>query len=568
MVNPIKKNKSRMNLAIISVLLALILINIVSSYVFYRIDLTSEKRFTLSSATKKLVKDLDDVVYVKVYLEGEFPAGFRRLQNATKEMLDELKAYAGAKIEYQFINPSENTDATARNALYRQLAEKGLQPTNLQEKGKGQSTQQIIFPGAILTYKTNEISLQLLKNKIGTAPEVQLNNSIEGLEYDFAKAIRDLTVKSKPGLAFIEGHGELEEIEVGDITKTLSESYDVKRIKIEGKLSALKGLKGIVIAKPSSPFSEQDKFIIDQFIMNGGKVLWLADGVNASMDSLQKRATVIAIANTTNLEDQLFHYGIRINANLVLDLQSAPIPVVTGYSGNQPTQKLLPWFYFPLVTPIVNHPVVNNLNAIRYDFTSSIDTVAAKGVKKTILLTTSNYSRQLFSPVQVSLNILKEEPDIKQYNKHKLPVAVLLEGSFRSVFTHRIPAAIVNSKDIAFKETSIPTKMIVVSDGDLIKNTVKRATRQILPLGYDPYTRQTYGNKNFLLNAIDYMCDETGLIAVRAKEFKLRLLDRTRVDEERITWQVITTVVPLLLILAFGLIQSYLRKRKYARFEK
>lgn len=549
-------------------LVIIILVNVIASFLFTRMDLTSEKRFTLSPATKDLVKKLDDVVYVKVYLEGEFPAGFKRLRNATKEMLDELRAYSNDNIEYEFINPSENTDAEARNKLYRQLAEKGLQPTNLQEKGSGQSSQQIIFPGAILTYKNAEIPLQLLKSQIGTSPEVMLNNSIEGLEYDFAKTIRDLTVKFKPRIGFVEGHGELEEIEVGDFTRSLMESYDIKRIRMNGQLKSLNGLKAIIIAQPDSAFSEQDKFIIDQYIMKGGKVMWLIDGINASMDSLQRNPLTIAVANTTNLEDQLFRYGVRINANVLLDLQSAPIPIVTGYTGNQPKQSLLPWYFFPLVTSTTNHPIVNNLNAIKFEFASSIDTVSAKGVEKTILLTSSKYTRELFSPARISLGILKDEPDMQQYNKSQLILSVLLEGEFSSNFKNRIPASIVNSKDIAFKEKSVPTKMMVISDGDLIRNVVKRSTGQIMPLGYDRYTGQTFGNKNFLLNAVDYLCDDSGLISVRAKELKLRLLDQTKVEAERTKWQVINTLVPIILVLVFGIVQQYLRKRKYTKVDE
>lgn len=548
-------------------LVIIVLLNFISSFLFTRFDLTSEKRFTLSPATKDLVKKLDDVVYVKVYLEGDFPANFRRLRNATKEMLDELRAYSNNNIEYEFINPSESTDPQTQNKLYHQLARKGLQPTNLQQKGSGQSSQKIIFPGAILTYKNVELPLQLLKSQIGASPEVMLNNSIEGLEYDFAKTIRDLTVKVKPQLAFIEGHGELEEIEVDDITRSLMESYDVKRIRINGQLKSLNGMKAIIIARPDSVFSEKDKFIIDQFIMKGGKVIWLIDGINASMDSLKDNPNTFAMANTTNLEDQLFTYGVRINANVLMDLQSAPIPVVTGYTGNQPKQSLLPWYFFPLVTSTTKHPIVNNLNAIKFEFASSIDTVSAKGVKKTILLTSSQYTRQLFSPVRISLEIIKDEPDVRQYNKPHQILSLLLEGNFKSVFKNRIPANIEGSKDIAFKDKSVPTKMIVISDGDLIKNTVKRSTNQILPLGYDRYTGQTFGNKNFLLNAVDFLCDDSGLITVRAKELKLRLLDHTKVEAEKTKWQMINTLLPIFVVLIFGVIQNYLRKRKYAKVE-
>lgn len=543
----------------------IVLLNIISSFLFTRFDLTSEKRYSLSPATKKLVKGLDDVVYVKVYLEGEFPAGFKRLRNATKEILDELRAYSGDNIEYEFINPSESSDPKTRTLFYRQLAEKGLQPTSLQSKEKGQSSQQIVFPGAVISYKGTELPLQLLKSQIGAPPEEMLNNSIEGLEYDFARVIRDLTIKNKPRIGFIEGHGELDALEVADVSRTLAESYEVSRIRINGQLDALKNFKAVIVAGPDSAFTEKDKFILDQYIMKGGKVLWLVDGIRASMDSLQKSPTTVGVANEVNLNDQIFRYGVRINYNLVMDLQAAPIPIVTGMVGNQPRQSLLPWYFFPLMSPVNNHPVINNLNAIKGEFASSIDTVSAPEVKKTVLLTTSRFTKFQNAPARISLGEVREEPDPRTYNKGQQMVAVLLDGTFRSVFKNRIPAEIAQSKDIGYKELSVPTKMIVVSDGDVIRNEARKSTGQILPLGYDRYTGQTYGNKNFVLNAVDYLVDESGLITVRSKEFKLRLLDRTKVNEEKTKWQLINVLGPIIVILLFGIIQTYIRRRKYTR---
>lgn len=553
------RNQSILQLLLL--LLILVFVNVVASSLFTRFDFTAEKRYSLSQSSKKIASDLKDVVSFKIYLDGDLPPAFKRLRNSTRELLDEYRIYAGENIQYEFIDPSANPDDKERVQLYKQLNEKGLTPTNLEEKDKSGRSQKLVFPGAIVTYKSRTVPLQLLKSKIGADPEVMLNNSIEGLEYDITSTLRRISNDVAQSVTFLQGQDELNTKQITDIAKGLSEYYNVDTVKIEGKLDALKHYKAVIIAKPLTAFSEKDKFVIDQFIMHGGRVLWLIDRMEMNMDSLVESSTNIAIANDLNLDDMLFRYGVRVNPNLILDLQSAPIPIVTGMVGNQPKQDLFPWYYFPLFNPISKHPIVNNLNAIKGEFVSTIDTVEAENVRKTILLTSSKYSKVQAPPARVSLNMLQDQPDQREYNKMYLPVAVLLEGKFRSNFVNRIPESIATSKEIGFKALSDSTKMIVISDGDIIASHVsKKGT--IYPLGYDRYTQQTYGNKNFILNCVDYLCDDSGILELRGKEFKLRLLDSSKTSEEAsIGW--FNVLSPILIILLYGIFRLWFRKRKY-----
>lgn len=576
MNNKRKKIKYNNSIQLIISLLIIIVLNIVSQFLYTRLDLTTEKRYTLSDATKKFLKNLDDVVLFKVYLEGDFPAGFKRLKSETKEMLDEFRAYS-KNIEYKFINPSEGKDKKALKNFYKQLMNKGLEPTNLQVKTNDGTSQTIIFPGAIVSYKDKEMPLQLLTSQQGAPAEVSLNNSIQGLEYNIANVIRKISIREKPKIAFITGHGELGEEQTADILYTLSDYYDVQRVSIKGKINSLgersaktgkfvNKFKAIVIAKPDSAFPEKDKFLIDQYIMRGGKVIWLIDPVMATMDSLRKsyQSETIGFANNLNLDDMLFTYGVRINTNLVLDINALPIPVITGQVGDQPQQSMLPWYYFPLVNPASKHPIVNNLNAVKCEFASSLDTVGNRDINKTILLTTSKYSRTLNTPVRISLDILYKKPDPRMYNKANLPVSVLLEGSFTSNFKGRVAPEILEDKErFDFRETSVKTDMIVISDGDIIKNQLHYSKGYPLPLGYDQYTNQTFGNKDFILNCIDYLCDESGLMTVRSRELKLRLLDKTRINNNKLSIQITNVAIPVIIILIFGIIMTIIRKRMY-----
>ncbi|MEI6122681.1 MAG: gliding motility-associated ABC transporter substrate-binding protein GldG [Bacteroidota bacterium] len=556
-------------------LIIIFLVNIASYYLFTRFDLTSEKRYTLSKSTKNYLKKVDDVIYFKVYLEGDFPAGFKRLRMETKEMLDEFRAY-NDNIQYRFINPSEGSDKKKVHSTQEQLIQKGLQPTNLQVKSADGNSQQIIFPCALVSYKDKEFPVQLLMNQIGIPSNDVLNHSIQNLEYNLINVVRKLIVREKPRIAFVEGQNELDNTRMADIMNSLSDYYAVDRVKIDGKINSLmlrgtkekpllNKYKALIIAKPDTVFNEKDKYFIDQFVMHGGRILWLIDPVVAEMDSLRKApGETIGYGRDLNLDDMLFKYGVRINTNLILDLSALPIPFVTGQSGGQPQIEMVPWYYFPLVMPNLKHPIVSNLNAITFEFASTIDTVGGKGIKKTVLLTSSNYSRAINTPTRISLDIMDKKPDERIYNMPNLPVAVLLEGKFESVYQNRVPRSLINDKEsFDYKEISQPTKMIVVSDGDIIKNQLEKKTGRPYPLGYDQYTNQTFGNKDFILNCIDYLCDDSGILAIRSRELKMRILDEKLIENKKFIIQFINTVFPIFLILIYGMIQWIYRRRRY-----
>lgn len=559
-----KRNKKRDLLALGLAIALLMMLNYVGSFVFHRFDLTTEKRYTLSDATKNLLKNLDDVVFVKVYLEGEFPAGFKRLRNETKEMLDEFRAYSDNNIEYEFINPSASSDKKVQNEVHKQLYKKGLDPTNLEIKDENGTSQQIIFPGALVSYKGHELSWQLLKTQMGRSPEAQLNNSIQSLEYEFASCIRNLTVNIRPEIAFIAGHDELDTLAVQDIADALSEFYTVKRVVINAQLKALEKYDAIIVAQPDSSFTDKDKFIIDQFIMKGGKALWLIDPLYTSPDSLRRNGGTLSVPYNLRLDDMLFKYGARINPDLVVDMQSSVIPVNVAMRGQPANIQMKPWIFSPLILPTGNHPIVKNLDVIKMDFVSSIDTVSSKGIKKTILLQSSKYSKSIISPVRVDLRMVNMPQDEKRFNNPYRNVAVLLEGKFESLYKNHLDPRIAKDSAIGFKEDGVETKMIVIADGDAIRNDIDYRSQKALPLGYDKYTNQTYGNKNFLLNCINYLCDDSGLIGVRARELTLRLLDKKKLKNERLKWQLMNTGLPLLALVVFGIIYNIRRKRKYS----
>ncbi|HLU85272.1 MAG TPA: gliding motility-associated ABC transporter substrate-binding protein GldG [Vicingaceae bacterium] len=577
------KNNANRNKDLSSLLigvLVIVLLNFSASLFFERFDLTSEKRYSLSDASKELVNNLDDIIYVKVYLEGDFPAAYKKLRDETREMLDEFRAYSNGNLDYEFINPAESGDEKITKEIYQQLHKQGLRPTDLNEKTTDGFSNKLIWPGAIFFYRGKEIPVQLLKSKLGSNPISMVNSSIEGLEYEIANTIYTLTTENKPKIAFIDGHGELNKYETASLATSLAEVYSIDRIKINGELYSLTErtvidstkdyvvkpkYDAIIIAKPTQKFTEKDKFIIDQYIMYGGKVVWMVDPVFASMDSLQTSDVTMAIPMDLNLDDQLFTYGVRINSNLIQDLQAAPIPIVTGMVGNQPKTQLYPWYFFPLLTPANSHPVVNNLNAVKGEFTSTIDTIAKEGIRKIGLLKSSQYTKISSAPTRVSLSFLRFEPDQKQFSKGHQVAAALLEGNFESVFKNRVPPQLVEANEIAFREKSKPNKMVVIADGDIAKNPVNNRTNEFLALGVDRYTKQQYGNLDFMLNVMNYLCNDNGLMTVRTKKFKIRLLDNTVIKEEKTKWQLINTVLPVGMMLLFGVLHFFYRKRKYTK---
>lgn len=585
-VSPVKKTfsfsrKNVRNANIFQLMIAflfIILINIIGSFLFYRIDLTAEKRFTLSKATRDMLKNLDDVVYFKIYLEGDFPAPFKRLQKETKEILNEFRAYTD-NIQYEFINPSESKDKRESGMLYNQLVKKGLIPTQLQNRAADGVETKVIFPGAIVSYKQRELPLQLLMSNINLGTEDVLNASIQTLEYNIASVIRKLQTSIKPKIAFIEGHGELNPEQVFSITNDLTAFYDVERVRMDGQINCLRNFSvdsvtgktaiynkysAIIIAKPDSVFTQKDKFIIDQYVMRGGNVLWLVDPVFAEMDSMSSKGETIGIVNELNLSDMFFRYGVRMNTNLLQDLNALPIPIMTGKVGNQPQMEMIPWFFFPIITPLTDHPITKNLNSLRTEFVSSIDTVGDPAIRKTVLLTTSRYTKLVNAPAIISLNVLKKKPDKREFGLNSLPVAVLCEGNFTSMFKDRLDGDMDTNNLIAFVEKcQKPSKMVFVSDGDIIKNQFSK--QGPLPLGYDKYSQMSFGNKDFIMNVMNYLCGDETLMQVRSRTQIIRKLDETKIQRDKFYWQMFNLVTPLVIIILMGGTFAYLRKRKYSK---
>jgi len=558
-----RSNKKQSIQQVLLLTAILICVNILGRYAFTRFDMTQEKRFTLSPSSKQLAKDLKDVVYFKIYLDGDLPPGFNRLKNSLKEMLDEFRVYSGDNIEYEFIDPASNSDEKERMQLFRQLAGKGLIPTNLEQKDQSGQSQKIIFPGAIVNYRSKEFPFQILKSRMGSSPEEMLNISVENLEYEICSMLRRITIEKVYTVGFLRGQQEISTSHLSDANAALSDFYNVDTVEINGQLNSLKDIKVLVIAGPDTAFDEKDKFIIDQYIMHGGKVFWLIDKMKINMDSLTVASTNVAIPNELNIDDMLFRYGVRINADLLLDLQAAPIPIVTGYVGNQPKQQLFPWYYFPLLQTDNPHPIVHNLNSVKGEFVSSLDTIETGNVKKTILLTTSKFSRIQMAPARVSLNMLRDEPDPKLFNKQFLPAAVLLEGNFESNYINRIPEALANSPEIGFKNKSEETSMIVAGDADIISNYVSKKGG-IYMLGYDRFTGQNYGNRNFILNCVDYLSGNKDILSLRGKEFRLRMLDPSKIENTAaIQW--LNLLLPAALVVLFGILFNFVRKKKFAK---
>jgi ABC-2 type transport system permease protein len=404
-------------------------------------------------------------------------------------------------------------------------------------------------------------------NNPAFSAEQNLNNSIQGLEYEFVDAIRKITTKKRKRIAFIEGQGELDEYYTGDITRALNEYYDIDRVTIKEYVNILEPYDAIIIAGPTQEYTEKSKFIVDQYIMNGGKVLWFLESIQVSMDSLSTHSSTFALMNDVNLRDQLFKYGVRVNPNIIQDVQCAVIPVNTAVQGSQPKFAPAPWLYFPLLVAPDNNPITKNLNMIKAEFPSVIDLLENSGVNKKVILSSSANSRVLNIPLLVSLQEVKEQLDPRDFNQTNNPVAVVLEGRFESVFKNRLINQYLNGQQLEFKEKSEPTKMIVVSDADIIRNDIRRRADGmfITPLGYDRYTKQTYGNKEFVMNAVHYLIDESGILDMRSREFKLRLLDKSKILEERTKWQLMNVVLPVVFILLFAVLVTYLRKKKYTK---
>lgn len=545
----------------------LIALNVLSSSYFTRVDLTADRRYTLTDSTKALLRNLKDVVFVKVYLKGDFPAGFQRLATSTKEMLDEFKVYGGEKIQYEFNDVITGKSEKELRDVVKEMSQKGLAPTNVQNRGGDEYSQQIVIPGALVTFGSREAPVNLLENTPGTGAQTALNNSIAHLEYNLTRSIRQLTQITKPRIGIIRGHGEMEDERLVDFLSSMADFYDPQFITLSDVVSIPDNIRTILIIRPQQTFSDKDKFKIDQYVMNGGTVLWLVDALNAGMDSVVAKRSFIALDYPLNLDDQLFRYGARINPDLLLDLQCNPVPLLTSMEGQQPKFTLFPCFYFPVLTPVGSHPIVRNIDAVATQFAGTIDTVALSSVKKIPLLVSSKNSRIVFTPWMVDFRDLRNRPNENEYRAKQQMGAVLLEGVFPSLFQNRLTpemqAVLQDSLKQPFKAQSAPTKMIVISDGDMVANEFN-AQGQPLALGFYRYTGEYFGNKTFLMNCVDYLAGFPELINTRSKTIMLRLLDEAKVKAGRTTWMWINLAAPIGALLLFGLVFNVIRYQKFA----
>ncbi|HEY1062054.1 MAG TPA: gliding motility-associated ABC transporter substrate-binding protein GldG [Daejeonella sp.] len=559
----VNRRKRDLNILILA-LAGIVILNVLSSFFFTRIDFTAEKRYTLSEITKSILADLDDEIQVTVYLEGEFPAGFKRLRNSTADLLRDFKTYSNANLKFDFVNPLSG-DQKSQEEAYQLLIEKGIEPTNLSVKTEDGMSQKIIFPAALITYKGRQIPVKLLQSRSGISPEEVLNNSIQNLEYAFASAIKKISKNESGRIGFTEGHGELSDQQLSDAMKSLGDSYEVGRVDLKTiPFAGLDQLKVLIVAKPEQPFTEAEKYKIDYFLMKGGRIIWSLDQVSAELDSLRGSTEQLAFAKKLNLDDMLFKYGVRLNYTLLADMNSAQIPVNVGEVGGQSQIQLLPWLFYPVFVPVSAHPIVKNLDGIRSEFPGTIDLISVKGIKSEVILSSSPFNRQLEVPVLLSLQMVEQEPDPKQFQSDPKPFGVLLEGIFPSNFKNRpIPLGI--AEPLAIPALAKPGKMIVLADGDIFKNQINSTDGSSYPLGFDRFTREQYANKNFLLNAADYLYDDSGIISLRNKEIKLRLLNRAKIRQEKIFWQFLNIGLPLILLIACGIFQHYYRIRKYTR---
>ncbi len=545
----------------------LVLIYILSQWIHTSFDATEERRYTLTPATKEILRKLEDRIYIQVLLAGRFPAGFARLQESTADLLRQFRQI-NPDVAYNFENPNEGT-VEEINARRKELAAKGIIPTQLRVSDASAASTQYIYPYAIIHTGSRSTVVSLLQDDIpGADKELILNNSIALLEYKFADGIQKVLQYAKKEVCFSAGQGELSPLQTASIEKDLREAYRVTRINLDSFLVIPDEVQLLIVAKPTEKFSEAHLFMLDQFVMRGGRIMFLVDPLIISLDSINRNKLYIPPVQDVGLDPLFFKWGARVNPDLVLDLQCTRIPMVVGMQGDKVQTELYPWYYHPLVSSTSSHMVSKGLDRIQLEFPGSIDTVQTSvPVKKTFLLQSSEHTRIQLTPVRLNFNILQETLDPALFNKGPKPFALLLEGKFESAFKNRLSAEQLSTLEkagVTFRPTGDSARILIVTDGDIIKNLVNSTTGDIAPLGFNKYENTTFtGNRDFLLNATEYLLGNTGLLEARTKDIKLRLLNSVKAREEGLTWQLINILGPIVLIILLGLVYRYLRKRKY-----
>lgn len=552
-------SKSNLKIPII-LILVIIALNIANQQFYGRFDLTKDQRYTLSKTAIETIETIDSPIIIDVFLDGEFPSEFKRLRNETKQILEEFKVH-NPNIVFNFFNPTQ--DEANKEEIISQLTKRGLQPYQINVKESGKTSQTIIFPWALASYEDYSVKIPLIKNRLGDTQQDLVNNSVQHLEYAFADAFKKLTQDKEKRIAILKGNGQLDDLYIADFLQSVREYYYIAPFTLDSvanqpqkTLEQLKSFDLVISAKPSQAFTEQEKLVLDQHLMNGGKSIWLLEGIVMDRDSLYSESgSAVAIIKDLNLNDFFFKYGVRINPTIVLDLYSAPIPLAVG-EGNNVQVMPISWQYSPLAASNPEHPITTNLNLVKFDFASQIDTLK-NNLKKTVLLQSSPLSKLQGVPAMISLDMVTAEPDRASFNKGPQNLAVLIEGAFTSVYNNRVLP--FNIPD--YKSTSTNTKMMVISDGDVIKNEVSRNKPQ--DLGFDRFINQPVGNKELLLNAVNYMLQDNGLVELRGKQVAISFLDPERIEPEKTNWQIVTVVLPLLILGVFAILFGYVRKRHY-----
>ena len=545
----------------------ILILNLASHFLYKRFDLTADKRYTLSQTSLNIVADVKEPLYIDVFLEGDFPGEFKKLQTETQQLLEEFKSQ-NSNVIFQFVNPLEKEEE--RDSIMQSFIQRGLTPVNITVNDKGQQTQEVVFPWAIATCGNRSVKVPLLKNMMGASTAEKVVSSVQHLEYAFANAINTVSKDKQKKVVIINGNGELEDRYIADFIKTVRDNYFIAPFTLDSvsktpvrTLEQLKKYDLAIIAKPTEAFSDEEKQVLDQYIINGGKTIWLVDQVNMEIDSLyNETGTNLAFPRDLNLNDMFFKYGIRIRPDLIKDLVATPIILETGEPGSGTQKVQLPWYLSPMIYPSqdANNPIVTNLDGIKFQFSSPIEPLK-NDIKKTILLQSSQYSKLIGTPFEVSLRMASEELGPKDFTgSGNYPVAVLLEGKFHSVYENRV----LPFKDTSFKNIGKENKMIVISDGDVIKNQLDKDGREV-ELGLDQRTGILYANKDFMMNCVNYLLDDNGLINIRSKEVNLPILDKEKVYASYTQSQVITVAVPIFILLLFGVAFTFLRKRKYSK---
>ena len=561
--------KKRNIFAYLRLLGAVLILIIVGNYLNFRLDLTEDKRYTLSMQTKNILSNLDDVVFMRIYLDGEMPVSLKKFRNALREKFEELSRLSKGKLQFDFRNPSEGNEQR-RASVYRDLTSKGLSHLSIVETdAEGGSIERTIFPSALANYRSRELPVNFIHQNPNLSSEETINLAMQNMEYEIVNAVNQIIQTRRHKIAFIEGHDELDDYSLAGAIARLKNYYDIERVQIDADIECLDEYRAVVIAKPLKRWSEADKFVLDQYIMSGGRTAWFIDAVHVHEDSLSSGMLTMGLVCEHNLNDQLFNYGVRINSNVVQDLQCAQIKVTSSPATPDapPNFRLVPWTYFPLLWTSLDNPVTRGVNLVRAQYPGVIDTVGAHPkLKKSVLLYSSDKSKVSTAPLFISLSQVDERITEKQFDQSHLPVAVLLEGEFASPFRNRIVNQYLQNSDRQFKAKSSETKMIVVSDGDIIRNEVSRSFEpKIYPLGFDRNTGQMFGNPELATNIVNYLADDDNLMNIKNRTVKLRLLDHLKVAENRNFIIIINTIAPALLVMLGGIAFAWHRRRKYGK---